>query len=99
MTRWLVITLMAPLASFGERAGNAQSAFLAEAGPLRDPRPWRHRRGPIAAERNEDLGAGNRVPLLHRRQDEPGDRVVWQFGARQEFVLPQTREKPDGGNE
>lgn len=80
------------------RRRREQSAFL-RSGPLRDPLSWRHRGGPIAAEHADDIGAGNRTPRLHRRQDEPGDRIAWQFAARQEFVLPQARDNPDGGSE
>jgi CRISPR system Cascade subunit CasD len=100
--------LAAPLAPVIEEAADLQelfrrrrdnSVFLNDNSGLRDWLSWRHKGGPIAAEREEDLGQGNRTPRLHRRQDEPGNRIAWQFSARREFILPQARETPDGGSE
>jgi len=42
----------------------------------------------IAAERRDDLGRANPRLRRHRRHDEPGDRLTWQFSPRNEFVLP-----------
>lgn len=70
---------------FGQR--RAQSAWLDSREPVFDRRRWRHRAGPIAAEWRDDLGAANRGLRQHRRHDEPGDRLAWQFSARREFVL------------
>ncbi|MEX2454045.1 MAG: type I-E CRISPR-associated protein Cas5/CasD [Rhodospirillaceae bacterium] len=58
-----------------------------------DRRHWRHRGGPVASEQAEDFGVAN-IPLhRYRRRDEPGDRLAWQFGPRQEFVLPALEEE------
>ncbi len=75
-----------------------RSVYLDSKSPLCDRLSWRRSGGPIAAEREEDLGSGNRMPL-HRRQDDPGSRIAWQFAARPEYILPQLRENPDGGGE
>ncbi len=51
-----------------------------------DSRARRHRAGPLAAERQDDLGGANLPVRRHRRMDEPGNRLTWQFSARTEFV-------------
>ncbi|HUE78338.1 MAG TPA: type I-E CRISPR-associated protein Cas5/CasD [Sphingomicrobium sp.] len=71
----------------------ADSAWLDSSKSVLARRHWRHRRGPIAAERREDLGTANRRTRQHRRHDEPGDRLSWQFSARREFVLPGIEEE------
>ena len=76
---------------FRQRRG--ESAWLDSKTPVFDRRRWRHRQGAIAAERREDLGAANRRLRQHRRHDEPGDRLAWQFSARREFVLPGIEEE------
>ena len=71
----------------------ADSAWLDSSKPVLARRHWSHRRGPIAAERREDLGIANRRTRQHRRHDELGDRLSWQFSARREFVLPGIEEE------
>ena len=66
----------------------AHSKWLDPNGPLADHRARASRIGTIASERAEDLPAGNRRRRVHRRRDDPGDRLAWQFSDRAEFVQP-----------
>lgn len=50
-------------------------------------RPQAGRNATLAAETLEDFGSNARPLRRHRRQDQPGDRLRWQFTARPEFVM------------
>ncbi|MEX2480762.1 MAG: type I-E CRISPR-associated protein Cas5/CasD [Gammaproteobacteria bacterium] len=56
--------------------------------PLFDRRIRSLAAGTVAAERESDLGGSNTPARRHRRIDDPGDRLTWQFAARDEFILP-----------
>ncbi|WP_321505619.1 type I-E CRISPR-associated protein Cas5/CasD [Breoghania sp.] len=43
-------------------------------------------RGTLATEAREDLGETDAPHRVHLRVDDPGDRVVWQFSSRREYV-------------
>lgn len=52
-----------------------------------DPRNWRHGDAVVAVEQRDDLGPTAQPVNRRRRHDDPGDRLTWQFAAREEFVL------------
>lgn len=74
------------------------SAYLDKTRAVFDRRAWRHRTGPLAAERQDDLSHTNLQVRRHRRMDEPGDRLTWQFAARTEFVR-RAHDGKDSGDE
>lgn len=78
------------------RRDRASSAYADPANELFDRCRARWSDGPVAAERRGDLGASNRPLRQHRRVDEPGDRLAWQFAAREEFILARETDDPEG---